>query len=159
MSTPLFNQMKPSTDQLSCILNHLAESNSPIVWEKISIKLSSGSEKKPDTYWKSLFDAAKARTLLKVQLLKSLQNNRIEITDDLRLTEIENRILQHDQTISTYGYDNDGDDQCRICLEHGNGFFNFFNEPQQTPSTIDKLMECSRISPVGFLNAIVWSLD
>lgn len=41
-------------------------------------------------------------------------------------------------------------DQCRICLEHGNDLVNLFNEQFETPSIVDKLMECSRISQVDF---------
>lgn len=119
----------------------MAERNSLTVWKKISIELYTEPETKSDVYWKNLFSAAKERTLLKVQLLNSLRNNKIEISDDLQMTDIENRILQHVT---------DGEDQCRVCLERGNDFLSLFKDCTRTPSIIDKLMECSRISQVCY---------
>lgn len=132
---------------MTIILNHLAEENSPVVWERISVELSSQSEKKSDVYWKKLFAAAKARTVCKVQLLESLKSNKIEITGDLQMTEIENRLLEHEKSIK---HESDSEEQCRVCLTYGNGFLNLFDEQSETPSVIDKLMECSRISKVDF---------
>lgn len=104
-------------------------------------------EEKSDDYWKQIFAAAKARTELKAQLLRSLHSNKIEITDDLRMTEIDKRMLEHHE------------DQCRVCLENGNGFLNLFKESNETPpSMVDKLMECSRISQVNFLCTVADSL-
>ncbi|KAG4065393.1 hypothetical protein HA402_002791 [Bradysia odoriphaga] len=144
--------VQPSTFQLSCILNHLiADQNSPTVWKRISIALSSGHGIKTEDYWKRIFAAAKTRTMIKAQLLQSLQCNQMEITDDLQMTEIENRILQHEKSSAMDPEEINSIDQCRVCLEYGNGFLSLFHDLHETPSTIDKLMECSRISQVDSL--------
>lgn len=91
--------------------------------------------------------------MIKAQLLQSLQCNQMEITDDLHMTEIENRILQHEKSsaMEPEVEESNSIDQCRVCLEYGNGFINLFNDLHETPSMIDKLMECSRISQVESL--------
>lgn len=90
--------------------------------------------------------------MVKAQLLQSLQCNQMEITDDLHMTDIENRILQHEKSSAMEPEIDEINsvDQCRVCLEYGNGFLNLFYDLHETPSTIDKLMECSRISQVCY---------
>lgn len=104
-----------------------------------------------------MFAATTARTVLKAQLLQSLQSNQIEITDDLQMTDIESRILQHEKSdfLERSGCEVSVD-QCRVCLTYGNGLVNLFEDLNETPSTIDKLMECSRISQVDSMNFFVY---
>ncbi len=127
----------------------MAEPNQPNVWDRINIALSSVCETKSDDYWKNVFTAAKARTVLKAQLLQTLQSNNIEIADDFQMTEIEHRIFQMEKSTETYDEHKIREDQCRVCLAVvGIGFVNLFKNSHETPSIIDKLMECSRISQV-----------
>ncbi|KAJ6649313.1 Zinc finger protein, partial [Pseudolycoriella hygida] len=144
-----FASITPTNHELSCILNHLAEQNSNIAWERISNELSSEFGKKGELYWRNVFAAVKARTIVKAQLLESLQSNNINISDDLQMTDIENRILQQGNSNVKNEIVNGTEDRCRVCLQYGYGFVNLFQESNQTPSLIDKLMECTRISQLA----------
>lgn len=79
----------------------------------------------------------------------------MEITNDLQMTEKENhllKIVQNEKSIHKHNNNQGGEgDRCRICLEQGNDLINFFKEQYETetPSIVDKLIECSRISQVS----------
>lgn len=92
-----------------------------------------------------MFAAATARSILKDQLLQLLQSNQIKITDDLQMTDVENRILEYDKLNRP---EEQEVDQCRVCLEYGIGLLNLFKDCDESPSTVEKLLECSRISQV-----------